>query len=50
MPNQQNKLLAETSGKLSIYYQPNSQFAGGIADGNNVDVQQLGGNIQNRDA
>jgi len=45
--NQQNKLLAQTGDKVSIYYQPNSQFAGGIVDANNVDAQQIGGSIQN---
>ncbi|MBN3906746.1 MAG: pentapeptide repeat-containing protein [Nostoc sp. NMS1] len=45
--NLQNKLLAQTGDKLSIYYQPNSQFAGGIVDAINVDAQQIGGNIQN---
>ena len=48
--NQQNKLLAETGDKVSIYYQPNSQFAGGIVDATSVDAQQIGGNIQNNDA
>ncbi|MBC1224580.1 pentapeptide repeat-containing protein [Nostoc sp. UCD121] len=47
--NQQNKLLAQTGNKVSIYYQPNSQFAGGIVDANNVDADQIGGNIQNND-
>ncbi|AFZ24116.1 putative low-complexity protein [Cylindrospermum stagnale PCC 7417] len=45
--NQQNKQLAENSGKLSIYYQPNSQFAGGIVDAQTVNVKQIGGEIQN---
>ncbi|WP_414755837.1 pentapeptide repeat-containing protein [Anabaena sp. CCY 9910] len=45
--NQQNQLLAQTGDKVSIYYQPNSQFAGGIVDAINVDAQQIGGNIQN---
>ncbi|MBD2472677.1 pentapeptide repeat-containing protein [Nostoc sp. FACHB-145] len=45
--NQQNKLLAQTGDKFSIYYQPNSQFAGGIVDATNVDAQQIGGSIQN---
>ncbi|BDI20661.1 hypothetical protein ANSO36C_64630 (plasmid) [Nostoc cf. commune SO-36] len=48
--NQLNKQLAETSGKVSIYYQPNSQFAGGIVDANNVDADQIGGNIHNNNA
>ncbi|WP_375495283.1 hypothetical protein [uncultured Nostoc sp.] len=48
--NQLNKQLAETSGKVSIYYQPNSQFAGGIVDANTVNADQIGGNIQNNDA
>ncbi|WP_392476162.1 pentapeptide repeat-containing protein [Nostoc sp. C110] len=47
--NQLNKQLAETSGKVSIYYQPNSQFAGGIVDANTVNADQIGGNIQNND-
>ncbi|NEU84257.1 pentapeptide repeat-containing protein [Nostoc sp. UIC 10630] len=47
--NQQNQLLAQTGDKVSIYYQPNSQFAGGIVDATNVDAQQIGGNIQNND-
>lgn len=47
--NQLNKQLAETSGKVSIYYQPNSQFAGGIVDAINVNTEQVGGNIQNID-
>ncbi|WP_322657095.1 pentapeptide repeat-containing protein [Dendronalium sp. ChiSLP03b] len=47
--NQQNKLLAQTGDKVSIYYQPNSQFAGGIVDATSVDAQQIGGNIQNND-
>jgi Pentapeptide repeats (8 copies) len=45
--NQLNRQLAETSGKVSIYYQPNSQFAGGIVDAINVNTEQVGGNIQN---
>jgi uncharacterized protein YjbI with pentapeptide repeats len=45
--NQQNKLLAQTGDKVSIYYQPNSQFAGGIVDASSVDAQQIGGSIQN---
>ncbi|MBN3993001.1 MAG: pentapeptide repeat-containing protein [Nostoc sp. NMS2] len=45
--NQLNRQLAETSGKVSIYYQPNSQFAGGIVDAINVNTEQLGGNIKN---
>ncbi|BAB78209.1 pentapeptide repeat-containing protein (plasmid) [Anabaena sp. FACHB-709] len=45
--DQQNQLLAQTGDKVSIYYQPNSQFAGGIVDANTVDAQQIGGNIQN---
>ncbi|MHC5862868.1 MAG: pentapeptide repeat-containing protein, partial [Nostoc sp.] len=48
--NQLNKQLAETSGKVSIYYLPNSQFAGGIVDANTVNTDQIGGNIQNNDA
>lgn len=48
--NQQNKLLAQTGDKVSIYYQPNSQFAGGIVDANTVNADQIGGNIQNNDA
>ncbi|MFB2771621.1 pentapeptide repeat-containing protein [Pelatocladus sp. BLCC-F211] len=47
--NQQNKQLAETSGKFTIYYQPNSQIAGGIVDANIVNAEQIGGNIQNTD-
>ncbi|WP_051470218.1 pentapeptide repeat-containing protein [Fischerella sp. PCC 9605] len=47
--NQQNKQLAETSGKVTIYYQPDSQFAGGIVDANTVNAEQIGGNIQNTD-
>ncbi|MCC5641251.1 pentapeptide repeat-containing protein [Nostoc sp. CHAB 5844] len=47
--NQQNKLLAQTGDKVSIYYQPNSQFAGGIVDATSVDAQQIGGSIQNND-
>ncbi|WP_242053997.1 hypothetical protein [Nostoc sp. FACHB-888] len=43
----QADFLAETSGKVSIYYQPNSQFAGGIVDAINVNTEQVGGNIQN---
>jgi uncharacterized protein YjbI with pentapeptide repeats len=45
--NQLNKQLAETSGKVSIYYQPNSQFGGSIVDAINVNTEQVGGNIQN---
>ncbi|MHC5860963.1 pentapeptide repeat-containing protein [Nostoc sp.] len=48
--NQLNRQLAETSGKVSIYYQPNSQFAGGIVDANTVNADHIGGNIQNNDA
>jgi uncharacterized protein YjbI with pentapeptide repeats len=48
--NQQNQLLAQTGDKVSIYYQPNSQFAGGVVDANTVDVQQIGGNIHNNNA
>jgi hypothetical protein len=48
--NQQNKLLAETSSKVSIYYQPNSQFAGGIVDANTANAEQMGGNIHNNNA
>lgn len=48
--NNQNHLLAEASGKVSIYYQPNSQIAGGIVDANTVNAQQIGGNIHNNDA
>ncbi|MEH2468541.1 pentapeptide repeat-containing protein [Nostoc sp.] len=44
------KALLENPRKVSNYNMQNPQFAGGIADGNNVDVQQLGGNIQNKDA
>ncbi|MEH2396706.1 hypothetical protein [Nostoc sp.] len=44
------KALAENPRKVSSYNMQNPQFAGGIADANNIDVQQLGGNIQNRDA
>jgi uncharacterized protein YjbI with pentapeptide repeats len=45
--NQLNKQLSETSGKVSIYYQPNSQFGGSIVDAINVTTEQVGGNIQN---
>ncbi|MFN6536174.1 MAG: pentapeptide repeat-containing protein [Nostoc sp. EkiNYC01] len=45
--NQLNRQLAETSGKVSIYYQTNSQFAGGIVDAINVNTEQVDGNIQN---
>ena len=45
--NQQNQQLAENSGKVSIYYQPNSQFAGGIVDAQTVNAEQIGGEIQN---
>ena len=45
--NQQNQQLAENSGKVSIYYQPNSQFAGGIVDAQTVNAEQIGGKIQN---
>ncbi|WP_392476656.1 pentapeptide repeat-containing protein [Nostoc sp. C110] len=48
--NQLNKQLAETSGKVSIYYQPNSQFAGGVVDANTVNADQIGDNIQNNNA
>ncbi|MEH2455759.1 hypothetical protein [Nostoc sp.] len=44
------KALLENPRKVSNYNMQNPQFAGGIADANNVNVQQLGGNIQNRDA
>ncbi|MCP6757999.1 MAG: pentapeptide repeat-containing protein [Fischerella sp. CENA71] len=47
--NRLNKKLAQTSGKVSIYYQPNSQIAGGIVDANTVNAEQIGGNIQNTD-
>ncbi|MEH2032196.1 MAG: pentapeptide repeat-containing protein [Nostoc sp.] len=48
--NQQNQLLAQTGDKVSIYYQPNSQFTGGIVDATNVDAQQIGGSIHNNNA
>ncbi|MEH2291953.1 pentapeptide repeat-containing protein [Nostoc sp.] len=44
------KALLENPRKVSNYNMQNPQFAGGIADANNVDLQQLGGNVQNRDA
>ncbi|MDZ8106702.1 MAG: pentapeptide repeat-containing protein [Nostoc sp. DedQUE12a] len=48
--NQQNKLLAQTGDKVSIYYQPNSQFASGILDANTANIDQMGGNIYNNNA
>ncbi|MBD2683436.1 MULTISPECIES: pentapeptide repeat-containing protein [Nostoc] len=48
--NQQNKLLAQTGDRVSIYYQPNSQFAGGIVDANTANIDRMGGNIHNNNA
>lgn len=45
--NQQNQQQAENSGKVSIYYQLNPQFAGGIVDAQTVNAEQIGGEIKN---
>ncbi|MEH1981606.1 MAG: pentapeptide repeat-containing protein [Nostoc sp.] len=45
-----SELEQEARNKTSNYYIANSQFAGGIVDANNVDADQIGGNIQNNDA
>ncbi|QLE53491.1 pentapeptide repeat-containing protein (plasmid) [Nostoc sp. C057] len=44
------KALAENPRKVSNYNMQNPQFASGIVDANNVDADQIGGNIQNNDA
>jgi uncharacterized protein YjbI with pentapeptide repeats len=40
-------LIAKSGRKVSNYYLPYSQFAGGIVDANTADIQQIGGNINN---
>jgi hypothetical protein len=45
----QNKSPAQAGDKVSIYYQPNSQFAGGIVDANTANIAQMGDNIHNND-
>ncbi len=44
------KALAENPRKVSNYNMQNPQFASGIVDANNVDADQIGGNIHNTDA
>ena len=40
-----NQLISR--GKVSIYYQGNSQFAGAIVDDQTVNAEQIGREIQN---
>ena len=40
-----NQLISR--GNVSIHYQPNAQFAGGIVAAQTVNVEQIGGDIQN---
>lgn len=44
-----DKSVLPNNINLSIYNIHNSQFAGGIVDANNINVQKIGGNIQNSD-
>ncbi|WP_223278313.1 hypothetical protein [Nostoc sp. 'Peltigera membranacea cyanobiont' 232] len=44
------KALVENPRKVSNYNIQNPQFAGGMVDTNTVNVDQIGGNIQNNDA
>lgn len=44
------KALVENPRKVSNYNMQNPQFASGIVDANNVNTDQIGGNIQNNDA